>query len=88
MISYALENEFIKAEILSLGGIIHSLYVKSHAINVIVGKQNISEYLHDPLSMGATISRYAGRVQSYSLNDRPIELATNKGFQLHGDQWG
>lgn len=87
-----LKQADIQLNLLSLGAILHQVWVKDKAgkaINVLVGFKKPEDYLHNPYSMGATIGRYAGRISgSFCINDKKYSLFNENGVHLHGGKTG
>lgn len=89
-----LSNEHgFSAEVLNYGGIIKSLKVPlgEHSQNVVLGYENVSDYLSDPYYLGATIGRYANRIADAAIviDGKDITLPANEGANLlHGGEQG
>lgn len=84
----------MQVELLSYGAAIHR--IKTPDINGTVSDTtlfctNLHDYLHQRAFLGATIGRFANRINkaSFTLDDRHIELSANEGQnQLHGGPLG
>ncbi len=90
---YTLENDFIRAEFLSLGATILSLTIKPLARNVVLTNADLAIYQkRDASYYGATVGPVAGRIKNarYKINDKEVELAANERGKhtLHGGAWG
>jgi aldose 1-epimerase len=89
-----LSNEHgFSAEVLNYGAIIKSLKVPvgEHSQNVVLGYENISDYLSDPYYLGATIGRYANRIANAAIviDGKAVALPANEGANLlHGGEQG
>ena len=88
--SYILENEYIRATILNLGGILHSLTVNGREIVCAYG--SVEDILNGEGYHGSIIGRYANRIRDgkFTLNGKEYILAKNeKGItHLHGGNEG
>lgn len=92
---YELDNgKNLKAEILSYGGIIRSLFVKNFAgewIDVVFGRDSLEEYVNNSGFFGAFVGRYANRIEDgkFILNGKEYTLFANNGRNsLHGGKKG
>jgi aldose 1-epimerase len=92
---YALRNAHgLEARITNYGGIIVSLKVPDRDGNfgdVVLGFDNLEEYLHEHPCFGATIGRYANRIESgqIRLEGKAYQLTRNsEGNHLHGGLTG
>ncbi|MDX1315782.1 MAG: aldose epimerase family protein, partial [Eudoraea sp.] len=58
--------------------------------NMVVGFEDPEEYLKDPISLGACVGRFAGRISGggFTLNDKFYPLYNEKGVHLHGGKEG
>lgn len=88
---YTLTNDNgIKAGIIDYGGIIVSLFVPDRnrkSDDVVLGYDNIEDYLHRSPFFGALVGRHANRIEraSFILNGIKYDLSVNEGKnQLHG----
>ncbi|MBN2357067.1 galactose mutarotase [candidate division KSB1 bacterium] len=88
---YILENgKGMKAEIINYGGIVTSLYVpdrNGHVADVVLGYDDLDDYIKDSSYFGAIIGRYGNRIARgrFSLDGVDYQLATNNGpNHLHG----
>jgi aldose 1-epimerase len=90
VLCFTLENGYVQAEILNYGGILRSLVV--NGVDVVCGFDNIEGYLADTSYQGATIGRYANRIENgtFTLNGTEYILNKNeKGItHLHGGNKG
>lgn len=83
-------------EVLSLGGIIRSLYtpdLQGHMADVMVGFDHVDGYLADTASVGVIVGRYANRIAGgrFPLDGKMVQVSTNEGPNcLHGgyESWG
>ena len=89
--SYILDNgKNLKAEILSYGGIVRSLYVKDKDGNfkdIVLGLESLSDYLDNPAYFGAAVGRVANRILKgkFEINKTQYNLDINDGNNsLHG----
>ena len=77
-------------ELLSLGGIVTKILVPDrdgNLENVVVGFENLEDYLENEPCFGALIGRTSGRIAEakFNLNGQTYELAANNGHHnLHG----
>ena len=89
--SYTLENAFLKANILSMGGIIQSLVVKEKGVDVVLGYDTAEEYLTKGGTIGAVCGRFANRIRGGKLTVDGVEYAlycNDRGNHLHGGKVG
>ncbi len=88
--SYVLSNnKDLKAEILNYGGIIKRLIYKG--TDVVLGRDNLSEYQNNSGYYGAVIGRNSNRIAGaeFELNGKTYKLAKNdKDNNLHGGNIG
>jgi len=80
-------------ELLDYGATISSIMVPvdGRSLNVILGYPKPADYLRDSFYLGATVGRYAGRIDRgrFTLNDRRYQLATGDDVHcLHGGPQG
>lgn len=80
----------LKADILSYGGIIKSLYVKDkngEYVDVVLGRDTLEEYLQNDGYYGAAIGRHANRIAGgcFVLDGKKYNVGINEGKNsLHG----
>ena len=89
--AYTLENEFLKATVLSMGGILQSLVVKEKGVDVVLGYESPAEYLEKGGTIGAVCGRFANRIRSGKLVVDGVEYAlcrNDRGNHLHGGKVG
>lgn len=89
--AYTLTNaNGIRAQILTYGGIVKSLYVpdsNGKVADVVLGYDSLNEYINDTVYFGAIIGRYANRIAKgkFTLEGTEYTLAKNNGpNHLHG----
>ncbi len=89
--SYTLDNnKNVKAEILSYGGIIRSLFVKDkngEYKDIVLGRDSLLEYLDNDGYFGALIGRHANRIfrGKFSISNSEYFVGINDGKNsLHG----
>jgi aldose 1-epimerase len=84
----------MSAEIINFGGIVRSLKVlnnKGDLEDVVLGFDNLEDYMKDGPYFGAIVGRYANRIENgrFELNGVEYELAKNNGQNhLHGGLQG
>lgn len=89
-----LDNGVLALEVLSLGGIIRSLWVpdrEGNRGNVVLGTDSAADYLTQTAHLGAVAGRYSNRIANsrISWQDRSFQLDDNfHGHCLHGGQQG
>ena len=91
MFAYTLENAFLKATILSMGGILQSLVVKEKGVDVVLGYDTPMEYLEKGGTIGAICGRFANRIRGGKLTVDGVEYAlycNDRGNHLHGGKVG
>ena len=87
---YTLENNFLKIEILNLGACIKKIELKDQnniPRNIVLGYDNLEEYIENPAYLGAIIGRTAGRIKNGILNidGKEYNLSINNSTNtLHG----
>lgn len=89
--AYEIENEFIKATILSMGAIVQSLVVKSKGVDVALGYETPMEYVEKGGSLGALCGRFANRIRGGKLRVDGVDYAlycNDRGNHLHGGKLG
>lgn len=93
--SYTLDNnKNVKAEILSYGGIIRSLWVKDkngEYCDVVLGRDSLEEYFENTGYFGALIGRHANRIScgKFTIGENSYNVGTNEGKNsLHGGHKG
>lgn len=79
----------LQAEILTLGGTLHSLCVPTQAgsVDVVLGKPSLEAYLSNGLCNSSIIGRCANRIAggTFSLNGKRVQLEQNLGEHcIHG----
>lgn len=88
--AYTFGNDFIKATVLNLGGIIHKLCVGGK--DIVCAYSNVSDILSGSGYHGAIIGRYANRINDgrFSLGGKEYTLAKNENgvTHLHGGNSG
>lgn len=92
--SIELVNEAgFRVGLLDYGATISSIKipVDGRILDVVLGYPNPGDYLHDNFYLGATVGRYAGRIDHgcFTLNGRRYHLATGENIHcLHGGPQG
>ena len=87
---YTLENNFLKIEILNLGACIKKIELEDKnniPRNIVLGYDNLEEYIENPAYLGAIIGRTAGRIKNGILNidGKEYNLSINNSTNtLHG----
>ena len=90
VIEYILKNEKLQVNVLNYGGIITKLYApdkNGKMENVVLGYDNLEDYLNKSPYFGAIIGRHAGRISNaeFKLNGEVYQLAANENENnLHG----
>ena len=89
ILKIVLENEYLKAEISTLGAALVALNLKKTADqrDIVCGLKSPDDYLNHDKYLGATVGRVAGRIDAgrFVLNGREYTLAqNNNGNALHG----
>lgn len=85
-----IDNGTIAIEVLSLGGIIRSLWVpnaKGERVNIVLGCDSVADYLEQPAYLGAIAGRYANRIANGKISHDGVEyqLSVNQASNcLHG----
>lgn len=88
---YTLENhKKVKAEIISYGAIVRSLWVKDSKgeyTDIVLGRDTLSEYLNNTGYYGAAVGRYANRIYrgKFEIDGTEYNVSINDGKNsLHG----
>lgn len=89
MKAHQIQNNHLKISTLDFGATLHQLWVKDKsgkAVNVILGYENINQYLDNPFSIGSSIGRYAGRISGggFHIDGKFHPVRTENGVHLHG----
>ena len=87
--SFLLKNNNLEAEILNYGGIVTKLIYKG--TDVVLGRNNLEEYLDNSGCLGALIGRNSNRIENseFTLNGKTYKLFANNGRNnLHGGKIG
>jgi aldose 1-epimerase len=92
---YTLDNgRGITLSAINLGGIVTALHCpdrEGRVANVVLGFNELSDYVERNPNFGTIVGRYANRIAGgrFMLGDEPYELATNDGaVSLHGGPCG
>ncbi|WP_461532393.1 aldose epimerase family protein [Sinomicrobium sp.] len=90
---HTIKNQYISLSTLNYGATIQQLRVKDKNgkdINVVLGLDKEDDYLHDTSYLGASVGRYAGRIdgRGFSLNGAHYDLYQENGVHLHGGKNG
>lgn len=87
-------EDALKIELSNLGGIIKSICIQDRQGNmedVVLGYDDMSDYLKNPAYMGCIVGRYANRIAEgkFVINDSTYDLACNNHpNHLHGGKVG
>ena len=87
---YKLSNNFMSVDIINYGGIITNINIpnsKGQDTDIVLGFNNINQYLEEHPYFGAVIGRYGNRIADgkFSLNGIDFQLEINNGINsLHG----
>ncbi len=87
--AFTLSNKELKAEIITLGGIITKLIYKD--TDVVLGRDTLKEYEENRGCLGALIGRNSNRIENseFELNGKIYKLYANNGRNnLHGGKIG
>lgn len=88
------EKNGIQAEVLDYGATLHKLVVpdkNGNPVDVVLGYDQLEEYLNNRGYLGATIGRFGNRIgkAEFELNGKKYQLAANNGENhLHGGNKG
>ncbi|HWB53213.1 MAG TPA: aldose epimerase family protein [Tepidisphaeraceae bacterium] len=84
----------VTAKVITFGGRITELHTpdrEGKSGNIVLGFDNLAQYEHDRVYLGATIGRVANRITAgfFQIDHRPFRLRTNNGANtLHGGLLG
>ncbi|MCX2720447.1 aldose epimerase family protein [Lentiprolixibacter aurantiacus] len=89
----SIKNDYLSLKVLNYGARIQELLFRDKSgnwQNTVVGFEDPEEYLHDAISLGACVGRFAGRISSggFTLDDVFYPLYNEKGVHLHGGKEG
>lgn len=81
MKEFIIENEYLKVKLLDYGARIISLIYKPLNRNLVLGYENIYDYIKDPNYFGATVGFNANRIKDakFNLENKTYELDKNDG---------
>lgn len=82
---YILKNSLIEISVLNLGAILHKFIYKD--TNIVLSYDDISDYIENPIYLGAMVGRVAGRISNakFQLNGKTYELDNNESnYSIHG----
>jgi aldose 1-epimerase len=88
--SFTIGNEKIRAEILTYGGTLKSLFVKDKKgkeLDVVLGYNTLEEYMDHSYYAGSIVGRVANRIgyAKFTLNGKEYNISKNNGeHSLHG----
>jgi aldose 1-epimerase len=85
--SIILESDLLEAQILNFGATLKNLRFLESGSSLVLGYQNLEEYLNDKNYAGVTIGRYANRISNgrYFSNSKQFDLDKNECLTtLHG----
>ncbi|MDX1282306.1 aldose epimerase family protein [Shewanella colwelliana] len=89
-----IDNGIIAIEVLSLGGIIRSLWTpdrEGERSNIVLGCDSVSDYLTQQAHLGAIAGRYANRIAGAKLSHQGSDIILDNNHQdncLHGGKEG
>ncbi|WP_345854749.1 aldose epimerase family protein [Shewanella algae] len=89
-----IDNGILALEVLSLGGIIRSLWAPDRhgeRTNIVLGCDSAADYLAQDACLGAAVGRYANRIKQGQINCRGKAFSLDKNFNghcLHGGREG
>lgn len=89
----SIKNDFLSLSVLNYGARIQELLFRDKTgnwQNMVVGFTNPEEYLQDPMSLGACVGRFAGRISGggFTLDGTFYTLHNVEGVHLHGGKVG
>ncbi|RVU54469.1 aldose epimerase family protein [Anaerosphaera multitolerans] len=82
-----ISNNFLTVEFSNYGAMITKLIINKHNLDLIVGCNSMEEYILQDKFFGATIGRYANRIEKgkFKLNSKEYEVSINEPpNHLHG----
>lgn len=88
-----INNEYLSLKVLNYGARIQELLFRDKDgkwQNTVVGLEDEKAYLKDPISLGACVGRFAGRISGggFTLDGKFYPLHTDSGVHLHGGREG
>ena len=89
----SIKNDFLSLKVLNYGARIQELLFRDRSgawQNLVVGPKDPEAYLQDPISLGACVGRYAGRISTggFKLDGEFYPLYNEAGIHLHGGKEG
>lgn len=93
METHSISNQYLKLTTIDYGATIHQLIVKDRNggdVNVVLGYKDLNSYIHNSPYLGASVGRYAGRIDSngFSIGEHHYPLYTDNHVHLHGGKEG
>lgn len=88
-----IKNDFLSLKVLNYGARIQELLFRDKDgawQNTVVGFSKPEQYLEDPISLGACVGRFAGRISGggFTLDGEFYPIYSEDGVHLHGGQEG
>lgn len=86
--SIALKNDYLSCEVITFGATLRTLFVRDRdgkPVDVVLGYDNLDQYLHEQGYFGATVGRVANRIAGgcFHLNGTAYSLPINDGNNHH-----
>lgn len=93
METHSISNKYLKLTTIDYGATVHQLIFKDqngNDINVVQSYKDLDSYIHNAPYLGASVGRYAGRLNpnGFSINGQHYALYTDNQAHLHGGREG
>lgn len=93
MKTHSISNKFLKLTTIDYGATIHQLIFKDqngNDVNVVMSYKNLDSYIHNAPYLGASVGRYAGRIdpKGFSIDNTHYPIYTENQVHLHGGKEG
>lgn len=93
METHSISNKYLKLITIDYGATIQQLIVKDQNkkdINVVLGYKDLNTYVHNSPYLGASVGRYAGRInaEGFSIGQKHYPVYSDNQVHLHGGKEG
>lgn len=93
MRTHTISNKHLKLTTIDYGATIHQLIFKDHLgndVNVVMSYKDLNSYIHNAPYLGASVGRYAGRIdpKGFTIGQKHYPVYTVNQVHLHGGKEG
>src|SRR5690606_5055716 len=93
MRTHTISNKHLKLTTIDYGATIHQLIFKDHLgndVNVVMSYKDLNSYIHNAPYLGASVGRYAGRIdpKGFTIGQKHYPVYTENQVHLHGGKEG